>query len=144
MQDAVSNAVKRSGINKKVNCHTFRHSFATHLLESGTDIRTIQTLLGHADLKTTVIYTHAAAERWRNFRNSLEDLEIEKPFEKEVRKVTKLENYEEQKLITEERNSSESSQIPIRLQKTAIAMTLLMLSTNLFRFLLHRKDRRKK
>jgi integron integrase len=51
-------AAQRAGITKRVTCHTFRHSFATHLLEAGYDIRQVQTLLGHASLKTTMIYTH--------------------------------------------------------------------------------------
>jgi integron integrase len=58
LQRAVKEAVKRAGVVKHVGCHTFRHSFATHLLESGYDIRTIQELLGHKDVSTTMIYTH--------------------------------------------------------------------------------------
>jgi integron integrase len=58
LQKAVRDATLAAGIDKRVGCHTFRHSFATHLLESGYDIRTVQELLGHKDVKTTMVYTH--------------------------------------------------------------------------------------
>jgi integron integrase len=58
LQDAIKTASRKAGINKDVHSHTFRHSFATHLLASGSDIRTVQELLGHNDVKTTQIYTH--------------------------------------------------------------------------------------
>jgi integron integrase len=58
LQKAVRTAARQAGMHKPVTCHTFRHSFATHLLESGHDIRTVQELLGHKDVKTTMIYTH--------------------------------------------------------------------------------------
>ena len=72
VQRAVKKAVELAGIAKPVGCHTFRHCFATHLLESGTDIRTVQELLGHSDVKTTMIYTHVMQKPGITVRSPLD------------------------------------------------------------------------
>jgi len=74
IQKIVSSASKRAGIKKDIHCHTLRHSFATHLLEDGTDIRHIQILLGHTDLSTTQIYTHVSTQEIKKIKSPLDKL----------------------------------------------------------------------
>jgi integron integrase len=72
LQRAVQAAVQKAGILQPASCHTFRHCFVTHLLESGSDIRTVQELLGHSDVKTTMIYTHVLGKGARAVKSPLD------------------------------------------------------------------------
>jgi len=74
IQKALKQAVDQAGLNKRVTCHILRHCYATHLLEAGTDIRTIQELMGHSNVKTTMIYTHLVSNTVLKTRSPLDML----------------------------------------------------------------------
>lgn len=76
---AVAEAAKRAGINKHVSPHTLRHSFATHMLEAGADLRTIQVLLGHAKLAQTTVYLHLSRRHLQAIPSPLEAIEVSSP-----------------------------------------------------------------
>jgi site-specific recombinase XerD len=74
LESGLQKAVKRAAIGEKTGCHTLRHSFATHLLENGVNIRVLRELLGHADVKTTEMYTHVMARDNRQLQSPLDRL----------------------------------------------------------------------
>jgi integron integrase len=74
LQKAFKQAVEKAGLTKRASCHTLRHSFATHLIQDGYDIRTVQELLGHKDLRTTMVYTHVLNRGGRGVKSPVDDL----------------------------------------------------------------------
>ncbi len=79
IQRAMQYAVRRAGLSQPASCHTLRHCFATHLLEDGYDVRTVQTLLGHSDLKTTMVYTHVMTKGTHGVRSPLDRVAASMP-----------------------------------------------------------------
>jgi integrase/recombinase XerD len=77
--EAVHLAARKAGIDKRVTPHTLRHTYATHLLEAGADLRTIQLLLGHADLSHTTVYLHLSRRHLQAAPNPLEQLQVPRP-----------------------------------------------------------------
>jgi len=86
VQQVMADAVTRAGLEKKATVHTLRHSFATHLLESGTDIRYIQQLLGHSSIKTTMIYTHITPKATKSIVSPLDNLMLNNLTPKKIEK----------------------------------------------------------
>ena len=75
-RNVLAKSIKRAGVNKKGSSHVLRHTFATHLLEAGVDIRYIQELLGHSSSKTTEIYTHVVNKQLQKIKSPLDNLDI--------------------------------------------------------------------